>query len=120
MVGGIVASDPRYPATFGDAMLHNAVLCHSFRWGGMSGAPVFAFPQGIGVTKVIGINAGHIHSQGPAGGVISHFVRSNALIDLLVDQGEPRPHPLTRVAIEEQQRQQAGESGWFAEPPQRD
>ena len=72
------------------------------------------------MTKVIGINAGHIHSQGPAGGVISHFVRSNALIDLLVDQGEPRPHPLTRVAIEEQQRHQAGESGWFAEPPQRD
>ena len=44
IVGGIVASDPRCPATFGDAMLHNAVLCH-FSWGGMSGAPVFAFPK---------------------------------------------------------------------------
>ena len=119
IVSGIVASDPRYPATFGDAVLHNAVLCHSFSWGGMSGAPVFAFSQAIGVTKVVGINAGHIRGQGPAGGVISHFVRSSALIDLMVDLGETRPHPLTRVALEEQQRARGTKPGWFAEPPKR-
>lgn len=89
IVSGIVASDSRYPATFGDATLHNAVLCHSFSWGGMSGAPVIGFSQSIGATMILGVNAGHIRGQGPAGGVISHFVRSSALIDLLAKVGEP-------------------------------
>ncbi|OMC02461.1 hypothetical protein A5733_02135 [Mycobacterium sp. NS-7484] len=117
IVNGIVASDPRYPATFGDAVLNNAVLCHSFSWGGMSGSPVFAFSQGIGVGKIVGINAGHIRGQGPAGGVISHFVRSSALIDLLVQLGEPRPHPNTRMAMEARARARSGKPGWYAEPP---
>jgi hypothetical protein len=117
IVGGIIASDPRHPAMFGDAVLRNAVLCHSFSWGGMSGAPVFAFSQHIGVTKLIGINAGHIRGQGPAGGVISHFVRSSALIDLLVELGETRPQPLTKIALQEQQRARAGRPGWTAVPP---
>ncbi|AKC38716.1 Uncharacterised protein [Mycolicibacterium phlei] len=95
IVSGIVASDSRYPATFGDATLHNAVLCQSFSWGGMSGAPVFGFSKSIGITKIVGVNAGHIKGQGPAGGVISHFVRSSALVDLLVELGEPSPQPLT-------------------------
>jgi hypothetical protein len=99
IVGGIVASDPRYPATFGDAVLNNAVLCHSFSWGGMSGAPVFGFSKDIGTTKLIGVNVGHIHGQGPAGGVISHFVRSSALIDMLVQLPEPRQHPLAVLAL---------------------
>ncbi len=116
IVGGTVASDPRYPATFGDARLNNAVLCHSFSWGGMSGAPVFAFSQSIGITKIIGINAGHIRGQGPAGGVISHFVRSSALVDLLVQLGETRPHPVTKVALAGQ-RGQTGMRGWYLETP---
>ncbi|MCV7164999.1 trypsin-like peptidase domain-containing protein [Mycobacterium stomatepiae] len=84
LVKGIIASDPRYPAVFGNATnLGNAVLCHSFSWNGMSGAPVLGFSESIGKTKVIGINAGHVGGSGVTGGVISHFVRSSALIELL-------------------------------------
>ena len=92
-------------------------MSSTISWEGMSGAPVFAFSKDIGVTKIIGTNAGHIRGQGPAGGVISHFVRSSALIDLMVQLGEPRPQPVTTVAHEEEQRRQKGKPGWFAEPP---
>lgn len=88
IVSGIVASDARYPATFGDTRPHNAVLCHSFSWGGMSGAPVFGFSESIGTTKILGVNAGHIKGQGTSGGVISYFVRSSALLELLAEVGE--------------------------------
>lgn len=83
MVNGIISSDPRYPAAFGNTDLGDVVLCHSFSWGGMSGAPVFGFSESIGRSKVIGVNAGHIAAQGISGGVISHFVKSSALIDLI-------------------------------------
>jgi hypothetical protein len=85
LVSGIIASDPRYPAIFGNAKnLGNAVLCQSFSWRGMSGAPVLGFSESIGKTRIIGINAGHVGASGvTGGGIISHFVRSNALIDLL-------------------------------------
>jgi Trypsin-like peptidase domain len=89
LVSGIVSSDPRYPATFVDETLPSSVLCHSFSWGGMSGAPVVGISSAIGESKLFGVNAGHIASQGVAGGVIAHFVRSDALIELLVDIGEP-------------------------------
>jgi len=85
LVTGVIASDPRYPAVFGNAKnLKNAVLCQSFSWRGMSGAPVLGFSESIGKTKIIGINAGHVGGSGAGvGGVISHFVRSDALIQLL-------------------------------------
>ena len=83
MVTGTIASDPRYPAIFGNAKLNKAVLCHSFSWEGMSGAPVLGISSAIGHTKIIGINAGHVGGSGITGGVISHFVRSSALIELL-------------------------------------
>lgn len=86
LVSGIISSDPRYPAVFGNATnLGNAVLCQSFSWRGMSGAPVLGFSESIGKTKIIGINAGHVGGVG--GGIISHFVRSDALIDLLWHNG---------------------------------
>lgn len=89
LVAGIVSSDPRYPATFGDEKLENSVLCHAFSWEGMSGAPVVGVPSMVSKARVLGVNAGHIASNGVAGGVISHFIRSDALIDLLVSMGEP-------------------------------
>jgi Trypsin-like peptidase domain len=83
LVSGIISSDPRYPAAFGNAELGNAVLCHSFSWPGMSGAPVLGISEALGKTKIIGINAGHVGGSGITGGAISHFVRSSALIELL-------------------------------------
>ncbi|MFB1299080.1 trypsin-like peptidase domain-containing protein [Mycobacterium sp. pW049] len=84
IVSGIVSSDPRYPATFaGSRISRSSVLCHSFSWGGMSGAPVFGFSKEIGRTAIVGVNAGHIASNDVSGGVISHFVRSDALVALL-------------------------------------
>ncbi|MBI2697223.1 S1 family peptidase [Mycobacterium nebraskense] len=83
IVRGIIASDPRHPATFGKAHLGNAVLCHSFSWSGMSGAPVLGISQSIGKVKLIGVNAGHVGGSGITGGVISHFVRSSALTELM-------------------------------------
>lgn len=81
---GIISSDPRYPASFGRAELGDSVLCQSFSWEGMSGAPVLSFSEVLGRGKLIGINAGHVRdSTYNAGGVISHFVRSSALIELL-------------------------------------
>ena len=64
LVSGIVSSDPRYPATFVDETLPSSVLCHSFSWGGMSGAPVVGISSAIGESKLFGVNAGHIASQG--------------------------------------------------------
>jgi S1-C subfamily serine protease len=83
LVTGIISSDPRYPAVFGNAELGNAVLCQSFSWQGMSGAPVLGFSESIGKTKIIGINAGHIAGSGVSGGTISHFVRSSEVIEIL-------------------------------------
>jgi hypothetical protein len=89
LVSGIVSSDPRYPATFMDIVCPHSVFCHPFSWGGMSGAPVFGYSDSIGTGKVLGVNAGHIASQGVSGGVISNFVRSDTLLELLARMGEP-------------------------------
>jgi hypothetical protein len=67
LFNGIISSDPRYPAMFGETTFENSVLCHSFSWGGMSGAPVLGFSEAIGQTKIIGINAGHIEGTGNFG-----------------------------------------------------
>lgn len=87
LVSGIVSSDPRYPAVFGRERLGNSVLCQSFSWDGMSGAPVLGVSPSIGRTKVVGINAGHVHGSVITGGVISHFVRSDALLELFDQLG---------------------------------
>ncbi len=84
IVKGIIASDPRYSGTFANAAdLGDAVLCHSFSWNGMSGAPVLGISESIGMTKLVGINAGHVGGSFVTGGAISHFVRSSALLELL-------------------------------------
>ncbi|WP_131816834.1 trypsin-like peptidase domain-containing protein [Nocardia salmonicida] len=89
IVTGIVASDPRYPAVFATEIRPRTVLSHSFSWAGMSGAPVIAWPQRLGWGRIIGVNAGHYRSAGVASGVISHFVRSDAILDILKTLGEP-------------------------------
>ena len=90
LVSGIVSSDPRYPATFRDLVLPHSVFCHSFSWSGMSGAPVFGYSDSIGTGKILGINAGHIADDGVSGGVISHFVRSDTVLELFARMSEPR------------------------------
>jgi hypothetical protein len=91
LVSGIISSDPRYPANFIRESLPASVLCHSFSWGGMSGSPVLGLSQSIGKSKILGVNCGHIASQGVSGGVISYFARSDALIEMLSSTGESVP-----------------------------
>jgi hypothetical protein len=92
LVSGIVSSDPRYPATFGNLVLPHSVFCHSFSWSGMSGAPVLGFSDSLGnLGKIFGVNAGHVADDGVGGGVISHFVRSDTARELLAQMGEPMP-----------------------------
>ena len=45
----------------------------------MSGGPVMGFSYAIGKSRLIGVNVGHIESRGVSGGVISHFVRADAI-----------------------------------------
>jgi hypothetical protein len=56
LVSGIVSSDPRYPANFVDFSKPGYVFCHSFSWGGMSGAPVIGISHSIGSVKLLGVN----------------------------------------------------------------
>lgn len=97
LVGGVIASDPRFDGTVGGNSYPESVLCHAFSWGGMSGAPVLAFVpmhtwgemEGKRLQlALIGINSGHIASSGSSSGVLSHFVKSLALLQILVHLGE--------------------------------
>jgi hypothetical protein len=96
LVGGVVSSDPRYPAEFEGATYPGSVLCHAFSRAGMSGAPVFAAvrrnPREEGAPTefrlgIIGVNAGHLRTMGSSDGVISHFVTSTALLEMLEELG---------------------------------
>lgn len=89
IVTGIVASDPRYPAVFANEVRPRTVLSHSFSWSGMSGAAVIAWPNVLRWSRIIGVNAGHYRSVDVASGVITHFVRSDAILDILKTLGEP-------------------------------
>ncbi|WP_432190537.1 trypsin-like peptidase domain-containing protein [Streptomyces sp. Tue6028] len=40
MVGGLIATDPRYTAALGAEIREDEVFCHAFSWKGMSGCPV--------------------------------------------------------------------------------
>ena len=54
---------------------------------------MFGFSESIGVTKIVGINAGHIASQGVSGGSFGALWRSSALIELLEQLNEPWVRP---------------------------
>jgi hypothetical protein len=95
LVGGVVASDPRVDAEVGAEKFAGGVLCHAFSWGGMSGSPVLAAIQKPTWADVmgeparlslVGVNAGHVISNGTSG-VMSHFVKSTVLINLLAGLG---------------------------------
>lgn len=85
---GVVSSDPRFPATIGPEVLAHSVLSHSFSWGGMSGAPVISVSATLGETRIIGVNAGHVDLHGVGGGVLSHFVRAERLLEMLASLGD--------------------------------
>ncbi|MGW4439165.1 S1 family peptidase [Streptomyces sp. NPDC004596] len=100
LVGGVIASDPRFPAVLGTKDYPDEVFCHAFSWQGMSGSPVLSMvPRpatwadlesgGLSVRTVLaGVNAGHfdVRSDSTAG-AISRFVRGDALADLLRQAG---------------------------------
>ncbi|WP_328580463.1 trypsin-like peptidase domain-containing protein [Streptomyces sp. NBC_00370] len=101
LVGGVVASDPRYPAAIGELCKPGEVLCHSFSWSGMSGAPVLcriphptvdwesletnSFDQAF----LAGVNVGHVDINGDttAAGTLTRFIRSDIVVDLLRGAG---------------------------------
>ena len=102
LVSGIIASDPRYPATFGDRKLEEAVLTHSLSWGGMSGSPVFALvrnPHGGRLMNprpgarpspehhiiLAGVNAGHfqLQQESSAAGAITHFMKASIIAQMI-------------------------------------
>jgi hypothetical protein len=109
LVGGVVASDPRFPSEFEGTTYPESALCHAFSRSGMSGAPVFApipkkrwddesdepiaFALGI-----IGVNAGHLRTPGASDGVISHFVKSTALLRVLARLGSQNADLLVTLA----------------------
>jgi hypothetical protein len=57
-----------------------------FKFG--DAAPVIGLSDAIGAVKIFFVDAGHTASQRVVGGVISHFVRSDALIELLKSVGK--------------------------------
>jgi trypsin-like peptidase len=96
LVGGVIATDPRYPAVIGPHVHEDQVLCHAFSWRGMSGSPVLCMvpappatwldmEAGVsGMVVLAGVNAGHIDVRSEqTAGAISRFVRADALTDLL-------------------------------------
>ena len=94
LVSGMVASDPRFPAEVGGLVLQHSVLSHSFSWQGMSGAAVISPMETLGSSRLVGVNAGHVDLEGVTGGVLSHFVRIEKLVELLAAAtGRPWPGP---------------------------
>ncbi|MET7636438.1 MULTISPECIES: S1 family peptidase [unclassified Streptomyces] len=99
LVGGEVPSDPRFPSEFEGTTYPDSALCHAFSRAGMSGAPVFApipknrrhdeeeEPVVAFELGIIGVNAGHLRTAGTSDGVISHFVKSTALLRMLAGLG---------------------------------
>lgn len=98
LVGGVISSDPRYPAALGIDTYPSEVLAHSFSWNGMSGSPVLCYvPKALawGDLKtgnyedvlLAGVNTGHIKTSGETAGVLTRFVRADALAELLIGTG---------------------------------
>lgn len=80
----IVGTMPGPAAPIGERL--DSAYRSEFKFG--DAAPVIGLSDATGAVKIFGVNAGHIASQGVAGGVISHFVRSDAPIKFLKSIGE--------------------------------
>ena len=87
-VQGIVSSDPRFPAVIGSRTFQHSVLCHSSSWSRMSGSPILAPLPTLTESRMVGVNAGHVNLQGIGGGVLSHFVCSDYVLELLASHGD--------------------------------
>jgi hypothetical protein len=99
LVGGVISSDPRYPAAVGPNTYPNEVLSHSFSWEGMSGSPVLCHVPKEQLTwgdvqtgeyrevALAGVNAGHFKTSGETAGVLTRFVRADVLAKLLISAG---------------------------------
>jgi hypothetical protein len=98
LVEGVISSDPRYPAALGNDTYPSEVLTHSFSWEGMSGSPVFSYvpkdPTWDDIENsnyeealLAGVNAGHIKTSSGTAGVLTRFVRADALAELLIEAG---------------------------------
>lgn len=87
MVSGVLSSDPRFPYVLRQGKPSQSVLCHAFSWGGMSGGPVIGVSS-VGKVRLLGVNAGHLEIAGEGtAGVLSHFVRSTVIVEMLQSQG---------------------------------
>nr|WP_172682066.1 hypothetical protein [Rhodococcus erythropolis] len=125
LVGGWIASDPRYSASIMGVERPRRVLGHSFSRAGMSGAPALGLlpaeidwmgdPQGARVT-LLGINTGHVHlSNEPS--VISEFVPAPAILSTIAKAGDA----FARSRVESALRRSAMEDVevqdlWLPEP----
>ena len=68
-----------YPAIFGDTVIPNWVLSRCYSWGGLerwTGDGILLRDRKVEVYRR---QRGHIESRGVSGGVISHFVRADAI-----------------------------------------
>ena len=54
----------------------------------MSGSPILAPLPTLTESRMVGVNAGHVNSQGIGGGVLSHFVCSDYVLELLASHGD--------------------------------
>ncbi|WP_169317381.1 trypsin-like peptidase domain-containing protein [Actinacidiphila oryziradicis] len=121
LVGGVISSDPRYPAALGIDTYPSQVLTHSFSWNGMSGSPVLCYvPKELtwgdletgNYEELIlaGVNAGHIKTSGETAGVLTRFIRADALAELLNVAGA-QGIPMVRTPKSESDADKVGEDG---------
>lgn len=99
---GTIASDPRLDySNFEGEPVASKVAYEGFSSGGASGSPVFALQKGFPVggdlvaspgfyreVKVIGVNTGHFGSPVIGHSGISYFLKSSAIIDLILSMCE--------------------------------
>lgn len=126
LVGGWIASDPRYSASMLGKDRPRRVLGHSFSRAGMSGAPVLGLlprkddhwtgdPEGARVT-LLGINTGHIRIEGDPS-VISEFMPAPAILSTIARAGDSYAAERVRAALRYPTwKEQQVEDLWLPEP----
>lgn len=125
LVGGWIASDPRYSASMGGADFPRRILGHSFSRAGMSGAPVLSLlppkldwkgePRGARLT-LLGINTGHVVIAN-APSVMSQFVPAPAILSTIARAGDEFAVKNVRHTLKyPEHREVMPETLWLPEP----
>lgn len=124
LVGGWIASDPRYSASMGGADLPRRILGHSFSRAGMSGAPVLSLlppkidwtgePKGVRLT-LLGINTGHVDLANEPS-VMAQFVPAPAILSTIARAGDEFAAECVRHTLEfPEHREVMRETLWLPE-----